>query len=53
MLLQVAFFFFFVVFQLMAEEKVWALPRSMNVLGRAYYSDFWTTFGLAPLKARV
>jgi hypothetical protein len=41
------------VYELMAEEKVWALPRSMNVLGRAYYSDFWTTFGLAPLKARV
>lgn len=41
------------VYELMHEEKVWALPRSMKVLGRAYYSDFWTTFGLAPLKARV
>jgi hypothetical protein len=41
------------VYELMHEERVWALPRSMNALGRAYYSDFWTTFGLAPLKARV
>lgn len=42
------------VFELMTEEKIWALPRSMNVLGRCYYGrEFWDTFKLAPLKARV
>lgn len=42
------------VFELMAEEKIWALPRSMEVLGRCYFGrEFWDTFKLAPLKARV
>ena len=42
------------VFELMAEEKVWALPRSMEHLGRCYFGrEFWDSFKLAPLKARV
>lgn len=40
-------------YELMTEEKVFALPRSMESLGRCYHSDFWATFKLAPLKARV
>ena len=42
------------VFELMAEEKVWALPRSMEHLGRCYFGrEFWDSFGMAPLRARV
>ncbi|KAK5112068.1 hypothetical protein LTR85_011649 [Meristemomyces frigidus] len=42
------------VFELMQEEKVWALPRSMEVLGRCYFGrEFWDVFGLVPLKARI
>lgn len=42
------------VYELMGEEDVKALPRSMEVLGRCYDSrEFWRTFGLAPVKARV
>jgi len=42
------------VFQLMQEEKIWALPRSMEALGRCYYGrEFWETFGLVPLKGRI
>ncbi|KAF2774178.1 hypothetical protein EJ03DRAFT_346812 [Teratosphaeria nubilosa] len=42
------------VYELMEEEGVRALPRSMEVLGRAYDGrEFWRTFGLAPLKARI
>lgn len=42
------------VYELMEEEKIWALPRSMETLGRCYYGrEFWTTFKLAPVKARV
>ncbi|KAK1753136.1 hypothetical protein QBC47DRAFT_387853 [Echria macrotheca] len=43
------------VFELMAEAKdVKALPRSMEQLGRCYDTrEFWDTFGLVPLKARV
>ena len=42
------------VLELMKEEKIWALPRSMEVLGRCYFGrEFYDTFGLAPLKARV
>ncbi|KAM0719711.1 hypothetical protein Q7P37_003844 [Cladosporium fusiforme] len=42
------------VFELMDEERVWALPRSMEALGRCYFGrEFWDTFKLAPLKARV
>ncbi|TKA62257.1 hypothetical protein B0A55_11469 [Friedmanniomyces simplex] len=41
-------------FELMGEEKVWALPRSMGALGRCYFGrEFWDTFGLVPLKARI
>lgn len=40
--------------ELMVEEGVRALPRSMEALGRCYDSrEFWKTFGLVPLKARV
>lgn len=40
--------------ELMWEENVLALPRSMDILGRCYDSrDFWSTFKLAPLKARI
>ncbi|KAK4546742.1 hypothetical protein LTR36_001474 [Oleoguttula mirabilis] len=42
------------VFQLMREEKVWALPRSREELKRCYFGrEFWDTFGLVPLKARI
>lgn len=42
------------IYELMDEEKVQALPRSMETLGRCYDSrEFWRTFGLAPLKARI
>ena len=42
------------VFELMNEEKVWALPRSMEHLGRCYFGrEFWDSFKMAPLKARV
>ncbi|KAK0729528.1 hypothetical protein B0H67DRAFT_595941 [Lasiosphaeris hirsuta] len=42
------------VFELMAEEDVRALPRSMEQLGRCYDTrEFWSTFGLVPLKGRV
>lgn len=42
------------VLECMREEKVHALPRSMEVLGRCYFGrEFWDTFEMAPLKARV
>ncbi|KAF2721958.1 hypothetical protein K431DRAFT_267546 [Polychaeton citri CBS 116435] len=42
------------VFELMLEEKIWALPRSMEALGRCYFGrEFWDNFQLAPLKARI
>ena len=42
------------VFELMAENQVRALPRPMGQLGRCYDSrEFWATFGLVPVKARV
>ena len=46
------------VLELMAETdgkaSVRALPRSMEQLGRCYDTrEFWSTFGLVPLKARV
>lgn len=42
------------VFELMREERVWALPRSMETLGRCYFGrEFWDTFQLVPLKARI
>lgn len=42
------------VYELMVEDDVKALPRSMDVLGRCYDTrEFWRTFGLAPLRARI
>ncbi|GAB7365653.1 hypothetical protein MBLNU230_g6994t1 [Neophaeotheca triangularis] len=42
------------VVECMREEKVHALPRSMEALGRCYFGrEFWDTFELAPLRARV
>ena len=42
------------VFELMDEEGVRALPRSMEVLGRCYDSrEFWKTFGLSPVRSRI
>ncbi|KAK4557090.1 hypothetical protein LTR86_006071 [Recurvomyces mirabilis] len=42
------------VFEIMREEKVHALPRSMEELGRCYFGrEFWDQFGLVPLKARI
>ncbi len=40
--------------ELMEEAGVRALPRSMEELGRAYDSrEFWNTFGLSPVRARL
>ncbi|KAG6845252.1 hypothetical protein H0H87_011987 [Tephrocybe sp. NHM501043] len=40
--------------ELMNEENVRALPRDIGYLGRALDSrEFWFTFGLSPLKARL
>ncbi|KAF8517741.1 hypothetical protein BU17DRAFT_49473 [Hysterangium stoloniferum] len=40
--------------ELMQENGVRALPRDIESLGRALDSrEFWTTFGLTPLRARV
>lgn len=40
--------------EIMREDDVLALPRSMETLGRAYSSrDFWDTFVLTPVKARI
>ncbi|KAF1984135.1 hypothetical protein K402DRAFT_396064 [Aulographum hederae CBS 113979] len=42
------------VYELMVEEDVRALPRDAKVLGRCYDSrEFWSTFELAPLRARI
>lgn len=42
------------VYELMNEEGVKALPRSMETLGRCYDSrEFWDVFLLSPVKARV
>ncbi|KAK3935982.1 hypothetical protein QBC46DRAFT_396241 [Diplogelasinospora grovesii] len=42
------------VFELMVEEGVRALPRSMEMLGRCYDTrEFWAAFGLAPVKGRI
>lgn len=42
------------VYELMEEQGVRALPRSMESLGRCYDSrEFWATFGLTPLKSRI
>lgn len=40
------------VYELMREDGVRALPRSMEALGRCYDSrDLWETLGITPLKA--
>lgn len=40
------------VYELMQEDGVKALPRSMDALGRCYDSrELWQTLGIAPLKA--
>ncbi|TVY82932.1 hypothetical protein LSUE1_G001412 [Lachnellula suecica] len=40
--------------ELMAENNVRALPRSMEQLGRCYDTrEFWSTFGLMPVRARI
>ncbi|KAK5170434.1 uncharacterized protein LTR77_005022 [Saxophila tyrrhenica] len=42
------------VYELMTEENIRALPRSMETLGRSYdVRELWRTFGLAPLRARI
>jgi len=40
--------------ELMQEQNIRALPRSMQQLGRCYDSrEFWTTFGIMPVRARI
>ena len=40
--------------ELMLENSVKALPRSMETLGRCYDSrEFWEAFKLAPMRARM
>lgn len=40
--------------ELMWEQDVKALPRSMEALGRCYDSrEFWHVFGIAPARARI
>lgn len=40
--------------ELMEEEGVRALPRSMEVLGRCYDSrEFWETIGVWPVRSRI
>lgn len=40
--------------ELMLEEGVRALPRSMEQLGRAYDSrEFWEKMGMSPVRARI
>ncbi len=40
--------------ELMAEQDVKALPRSMEQLGRCYDSrEFWAKFKLTPVRARL
>ena len=40
--------------ELMVEHGVRALPRSMEQLGRCYDSrEFWSTFGIVPVRARI
>lgn len=42
------------VWECMREEGVRALPRPVEALGRCYDGrEFWETFGLVPLKARI
>lgn len=40
--------------ELMAEQEVKALPRSMETLGRCYDSrEFWATFELMPTRTSI
>lgn len=40
--------------ELMVESDVRALPRAMEELGRCYDSrEFWNTFGITPVRARI
>lgn len=40
--------------ELMAEERVRALPRSMELLGRCYDSlEFWAMFDLMPVRSGI
>jgi hypothetical protein len=40
--------------EVMAEQNVKALPRSMEELARCYDTrEFWTTFELMPIRARI
>lgn len=40
--------------ELMVEEGIRVLPRSVQHLGRVLDSrEFWTTFGLEPIRARL
>ena len=40
--------------ELMKENEIRALPRSMEALGRCYDTrEFWTTFGIMPVRSRI
>jgi hypothetical protein len=40
--------------ELMEEQHIRALPRSMEQLGRCYDTrDFWTKFNIMPLRSRL
>ena len=40
--------------ELMREQEVRALPRSMELLGRCYDTrEFWETIGIMPVRSRV
>ncbi|TVY50920.1 hypothetical protein LCER1_G008879 [Lachnellula cervina] len=40
--------------ELMEEQNVRALPRSIEQLGRCYdCQEFWTTFGIMPVRSRI
>lgn len=40
--------------QLMLEQKIRALPRSMEQLGRCYDTrEFWSMFDLMPVRSRI
>jgi hypothetical protein len=40
--------------ELMTDQGVRALPRSMEELGRCYDTrEFWTTFGIMPTRSRI
>ncbi|KAL1297174.1 hypothetical protein AAFC00_004747 [Neodothiora populina] len=42
------------VYELMIEQDIKALPRSMEALGRCYDTrEFWQTFGISPVRSRI